>query len=144
MIIRKGAEAEIHLTTWQDRNVIAKWRVPKTYRLEELDAALRTKRTKMETKLISEARSIGIPTPVIFDVDKTESRIVMEYIEGERVKDVLNNISSSERKEICLKIGRSIGKLHTHDIIHGDLTTSNMIFRDVQTCGTILVKRSVS
>jgi Kae1-associated kinase Bud32 len=130
MIIRKGAEAEIHLTTWQDRKVIAKRRVPKTYRLGRLDKVLRTKRTKMEAKLISEARSIGIPTPVIFDIDKIGSQIVMEFIEGERVKDILNNISPSERREICLKIGNSIGRLHAHHIIHGDLTTSNMIFRD--------------
>ena len=130
MIIRKGAEAEIHLTTWQDRKVIAKRRVPKTYRLGKLDEVLRTKRTRMEAKLISEARSIGIPTPVIFDIDKIGSQIVMEFIEGERVKDILNQVSPSERKEICLTIGNSIGKLHTNHIIHGDLTTSNMIFRD--------------
>jgi len=130
MIIRKGAEAEIHLTSWQERKVIAKRRVPKTYRLEELDVVLRTKRTKMEAKLISEARSVGIPTPLIFDIDKKESQIVMEYIEGERIKDILNRISPSERKEICFNIGSSIGKLHSHHIIHGDLTTSNMIFRD--------------
>jgi Kae1-associated kinase Bud32 len=130
MIIRKGAEAEIHLSTWQDRKVIAKRRVPKKYRIEALDQELRSKRTKMEAKLISDARAIGIPTPIIFDVDSREAVIIMEYIEGERVKDILNKLSSLERQETCNKIGRSIGKLHKNNIIHGDLTTSNMISRD--------------
>ncbi len=69
MIIRKGAEAEIHLTTWLGKKIIAKKRVPKNYRLEELDHALRSKRTKMESKLISEARAIGVLTPIIYDID---------------------------------------------------------------------------
>ena len=130
MIIRKGAEAEIHLSTWQEKKVIAKSRVPKKYRIEALDQELRSKRTKMESKLISEARSIGIPTPVIFDIDTSDAVIIMEYIDGERVKDVLNDISAADRKNICYKIGTLIGRLHKNNIIHGDLTTSNMIFRD--------------
>jgi TP53 regulating kinase-like protein len=84
----------------------------------------------MEAKLISEARSIGIPTPVILDIDTREAVIVMEYIEGERIKDILNKVSAVERQKLCTEIGRSIGKLHENNIIHGDLTTSNMIFRD--------------
>jgi Kae1-associated kinase Bud32 len=51
----------------------------------------------------------------------------MSYVKGKRVKDILNNLSENERKKLCIKIGESIGKLHKNDIIHGDITTSNII-----------------
>jgi len=54
----------------------------------------------------------------------------MEYIEGKRVKDILNELSERERSRICEKIGENIAKLHNNDIIHGDLTTSNIMLLD--------------
>ncbi len=130
MIIRKGAEAEIHLATWLDKKIIAKRRVPKTYRLEVVDKVLRTRRTKMEAKLMAEARAIGISTPLIYDIDTVNSEIIMEFIDGQRVKDVLNQMPASQRQKICFEIGSAIGKLHDNNIIHGDLTTSNMLYQD--------------
>ncbi|MCK5562496.1 MAG: Kae1-associated serine/threonine protein kinase [Thermoplasmata archaeon] len=130
MMIRKGAEAEIHLTVWLDTQIIAKRRVPKNYRLETLDRVLRTRRTKMEAKLMAEARAIGISTPLIYDIDTENSEIIMEYIDGPRVKDVLNQMSASQRRKVCFEIGSAIGKLHDNNIIHGDLTTSNILYID--------------
>jgi len=51
----------------------------------------------------------------------------MEFVEGERLKEVLNNLPSEKRKELCRDVGRLVGRLHKAGIIHGDLTTSNMI-----------------
>ena len=53
--------------------------------------------------------------------------VLKEYLEGKRVKDILNGLSEKERTKLCNKIGQSIAKLHNNDIIHGDITTSNMI-----------------
>ena len=55
------------------------------------------------------------------------SFFVMQFIEGEQIKTLLNDAAKSERKAMCVEIGKSVGKLHRHGIIHGDLTTSNMI-----------------
>jgi Kae1-associated kinase Bud32 len=130
MIIRRGAEAEIHLETWLGREVISKHRVPKAYRIRSVDEALRTARTKKEVKLISEARRLGVSTPIIYDVDLLEYKIVMEYIKGPRVKDIISDLDKNSRKQIFQHLGRNIGKLHKNDIIHGDLTTSNILKRD--------------
>lgn len=130
MIIRRGAEAEIHLTEWLGRKVISKHRVPKKYRLSELDNTLRIHRTKKEAKLISEARRLGVATPIIYDIDLIEHKIIMEYIDGPRIKDVLLDMDKSKRREILIKIGSSIGILHNNNIIHGDITTSNILYRD--------------
>ena len=72
-------------------------------------------------------KKYGVSTPVIYDVSVDECMIVMQYINGERVKDVLNSVSEKKRKKICYMIGESVGKMHTNNVIHGDLTTSNMI-----------------
>jgi TP53 regulating kinase-like protein len=84
-------------------------------------------RTKEESKLISEARLYGVSVPIIYDVDLNDGVITMEYLKGKRVKDVLNNLSEDERRSLCIKIGESIARFHNNDIIHGDITTSNMI-----------------
>jgi len=56
--------------------------------------------------------------------------IMMEYVEGKQIKPLLNNVSESERHRLCVEIGELIGRLHSHGIVHGDLTTSNMILSD--------------
>jgi len=51
----------------------------------------------------------------------------MEFVEGKQVKQVLDHLSPEERHRLCCHIGELIGCLHNHGVIHGDLTTSNMI-----------------
>jgi len=127
-VIYRGAEAEIILSSYLGRDVIRKRRISKGYRLKELDFRLRSLRTKEEARLISEARKAGIPVPIIYDVDIMDCTITMEFIKGKRVKELLREIPKSERRKVCFKIGENIARLHSKGIIHGDLTTSNMIF----------------
>jgi Kae1-associated kinase Bud32 len=129
-ILYRGAEAEIRLSKYMDKKVVQKQRVKKPYRIKEIDRQLISYRTKEEAKLIAEARSHGVSVPLLYDVDLVKGAITMEYLEGSRVKDIFNGLEESERRRICLKIGESIAQLHNFDIIHGDITTSNMIFLD--------------
>ena len=129
-IIYRGAEAEICLSHYLGEKVVQKRRVPKSYRIKEIDSFLISFRTKGEAKLISEARSHGVSVPIIYDVNREEGVITMQYLEGKRIKDILNNLDGKERKRICNMMGKSIAKLHNNDIIHGDITTSNMILLD--------------
>jgi Kae1-associated kinase Bud32 len=126
-ILYQGAEAEICLSQYMRRTVVEKRRLNKTYRIKEIDTALISYRTKEEAKLMIESRTYGVSVPLIYDVDLTSGIITMEYIAGKRIKDILNSIDETERKRICQKIGQEIALLHNHDIIHGDITTSNMI-----------------
>jgi Kae1-associated kinase Bud32 len=116
-IIASGAEAVIAL----EGNTIIKTRIEKRYRLKEIDENIRRERTKTEARLISEARRCGVPTPIIRDVADFEIR--MEYIEGTALKNIVNPSLSQETGEL-------IGRLHTCGIIHGDLTTSNILYKD--------------
>ncbi len=127
MLFKKGAEASLYLANWQGRKVVVKVRVPKRYRPESLDKLIRNYRTIHEPQLMHEAKGAGVPTPMIYIVNVPEASITMEYIEGNQVKQLLNKVSKDQRQESCIKIGKLIGQLHNHGIIHGDLTTSNMI-----------------
>jgi TP53 regulating kinase-like protein len=97
-----------------------KTRVPKSYRIRELDERLRSERTRAEAKIMSEARRAGIPTPVVYDV--RQYSLVMELIEGRQMKDVIT-------PELSKSVGVLVGRLHKAGLIHGDLTTSNMILK---------------
>ena len=126
-LIKKGAEASLYLADWHGRKVIMKKRLPKKYRLPKLDDQIKTYRTTHEPQLMQEAKRAGVPTPTIFLVDVKSSTIIMQFIEGKQVKQLLSEVSKSERRCLCLKIGELIGRLHKCEIIHGDLTTSNFI-----------------
>ncbi len=126
-LLKKGAEASLFLTEWHERKVIIKVRVPKKYRPQELDEQIRNYRTLHEPQLIHEAKAAGVPTPLIYMINVPKSSITMEYIEGQQIKQVLNSVSKIERHDLCVKIGESIARLHKQGLIHGDLTTSNMI-----------------
>ena len=112
--------------------VVKKQRISKSYRIKEIDTSLISSRTREEAKLMIEARLHGVAVPIIYDVDLQGGVITMEYLKGKRLKDILNNIDETERKRLCTKIGVSIARLHNHDIIHGDITTSNMILLNDQ------------
>lgn len=129
-VIRRGAEAEIRRSEFMGRKVLVKSRVPKSYRHPELDRTLRAHRTRVEARLLQEARSCGVPTPVIYDIDLVNAELWMQEIEGPRAKDALASADAAEVRGICQEIGSMVARLHANGMTHGDLTTSNMILQD--------------
>src|SRR5512141_2939636 len=126
-LLKKGAEASLFLTNWQGRKVVIKVRVPKKYRPQALDEQIRSYRTIHEPQLIHEAKVAGVLTPLIFMVNVPQATIIIEYVEGQQIKKLLNISSKPKRHELCVQIGESTAKLHRYGLVHGDLTTSNMI-----------------
>jgi Kae1-associated kinase Bud32 len=125
-IIKRGAEAVLYL----ENNQLVKERIKKNYRLKEIDEKLRKLRTRKEAKLLNEAKRVGVETPRIFSIDEKGFKIVMEFVDGERLKEFLNETDDKNRKRTAEEIGKAVGILHKSGIVHGDLTTSNMILRD--------------
>jgi len=117
--VARGAEAIVRVGT----DTVTKQRQKKSYRQPALDARLIAERTRAEARLISMARRHGVPTPVIRDI--TADTIVMERVPGLLVKEDLS-------VENLFLAGKTVGRLHSAGIVHGDLTTSNMICRDGQ------------
>jgi Kae1-associated kinase Bud32 len=81
VLIKKGAEASLYLEEWHNRKVIMKRRLPKKYRIPELDMMIRSQRTVHEPNIIHKAKEAGVPTPTVFMVDVAEANIIMEFVE---------------------------------------------------------------
>ena len=113
---KRGAEAIITF----HNGYAKKQRVSKRYRVPALDKRLIAERTRAEARLIHTARKGGVPTPIMSDI--TPDTIVMEEVQGVLLTHALNESN-------VLEAGRMVGKLHKAGIMHGDLTTSNMILR---------------
>ena len=122
-IVKRGAEAVIY----REGGMLVKERVRKGYRIRELDGDIRRLRTKSEARLLERARRSGILTPGA-QVTGTY-KIGMEEIKGKRLKDALDSMKAGEQKSVAVKIGETVAMLHSADIVHGDLTTSNMILK---------------
>jgi Kae1-associated kinase Bud32 len=122
-LLRQGAEAKLFKTSFEGKPALLKQRVAKDYRCKELDERLRKERTTLEGNLLRAARQLGINTPLVFSVEKGKSEILMQFIEGPRVKDILNK----KNLKICRQIGSAIALMHESNLIHGDLTTSNIL-----------------
>ena len=107
---------------------IIKDRTPKSYRLPELDEKIRSRRTRSEAKLLDKAsKIINCPKPFFQPSIKNSTKIKMPYLKGQKLSENLNKFSLQKQKQIMKNLGRSIAKLHEANIIHGDLTTSNII-----------------
>jgi Kae1-associated kinase Bud32 len=131
VLVKRGAEAELRTTEFLGRPAVEKFRKAKAYRLDVLDDELRRSRIRHETRLMAEARAAGVAVPILYDIDVIENKIIMEFIEGPTAKDVLDK-GGPVAVKVAGAIGEIVGRLHRAGIIHGDLTTSNMIVRDAR------------
>jgi Kae1-associated kinase Bud32 len=117
-----GAEARLDLVDWYGKPAIRKSRIPKAYRIEQLDKILRARRTKEEVEILRAAKLAGVDCPEVYFADPETSEIIMEFVPGLLLKEIRDSNAAVFRR-----VGQYSGKLHSKGIIHGDLTTKNMI-----------------
>ena len=119
-LIAQGAESKLFL----EKGRVIKNRFRKTYRIKEIDEKLRKFRTKREAKVLEKLQKINFPIPKLINNNKKDT-LEIKYIKGELIKNKL-------KENNCIKLSKEIGEkiaiLHNNNIIHGDLTTSNMIY----------------
>ncbi|MEM0494755.1 MAG: Kae1-associated kinase Bud32 [Thermofilum sp.] len=121
-----GAEALLVEGDLNGLRVVVKYRVPKEYRDPALDTQLRRQRTSLEAKLLCKAAEAGVRVPDVVYVDGEEGVLVLSYVQGTRMKELIDR--AHERVAgYARELGLMVGRLHEHGIIHGDLTTSNVV-----------------
>lgn len=120
ILLKRGAESELYLINWYGTRAISKVRIRKDYRHPSIDIPLRKQRTIHEANILSQVKLLGINAPFIYYLDISNFEIVMEFIQGKVLRDVFS-------PEYCTVLGKMIGALHSNNIIHGDITTSNFI-----------------
>ncbi|RZC52294.1 hypothetical protein C5167_020728 [Papaver somniferum] len=139
VLLKQGAEARVFESTFVGKRSVVKERFSKKYRHPTLDSKLTLKRLNAVSFEIGGAmhdkgKTTWFLTPVLYAVDPVIHTLTCEFVEGPAVKDVfldfgLNRVSKEQIDDIATQIGGSIGKLHDGGLIHGDLTTSNMLLR---------------
>ncbi|CAK9797041.1 EKC/KEOPS complex subunit TP53RK [Anthophora quadrimaculata] len=137
-LIAQGAEARIYKGDYLGKTTLIKERFEKKYRHADLDIRLTKDRIKAECRAIIRAKAAGVATPAIYLVNLERRSIYMEYIKNATVlKDFINK-SISEKPNvdhllnfIAQGLGILIAKLHSKNIIHGDLTTSNVLLQNI-------------
>lgn len=113
----QGAEANVDIR--EDR--VVKSREPKEYRHPVIDEKIREKRTSEELKNIKRARKYGVNTP---ETEKTgDFTLEQDKVDGKTLKQVIENQPS-----LMKNLGHNVAKMHSADVIHGDLTTSNALY----------------
>jgi len=116
-----GFEQSFGIVSNESEEMVVKERIQKTYRLSQIDSKIRKERTRTEVRMLTEARRCGVSVPIIYGVE--DYSIQMERIIGTPLKFVIDELET-----LAEKVGTVVGKLHENHIIHGDLTTSNMIY----------------
>ncbi len=122
--LAQGAEAIIH----RDNNTVLKERFSKKYRLPHLDESLRQFRTRREAKVLQKLEEMNFPAPHLHEFSDQRMSITMDFVPGEKLRDVLERVDDFQK--LAGEMGLMVGKLHHRNIVHGDLTTSNLIVEE--------------
>ncbi|MFH1587799.1 MAG: KEOPS complex kinase/ATPase Bud32 [Candidatus Diapherotrites archaeon] len=125
-LIKQGAEAKLFKSELLGKTVLLKERVKKAYRNPELEKRINKSRIKKETLMLKKAREIGVRTPIIYEINLMKGIIAMEFIEGKTMKKLIDEGNTKYLNEI----GKKIGLMHSNNLIHGDLTTSNILVQE--------------
>jgi TP53 regulating kinase-like protein len=135
-LIFQGAEARVFLapsttsTTTTNNKYIIKQRLIKRYRHAILDRKLNKQRIKNEVRGMLKASKLGVKVPRLDFVDENKLLVMMEYIEGLTLKQIFDNdetLHVNDKNDVSILLGKTIAKLHSGGMYHGDLTTSNAI-----------------
>lgn len=132
VVVCRGAEAHII----KCGSVVVKARIHKSYRIPEIDRALVKQRTKHELKILAKLKDTPF-VPALLEATaevcgaaaalgySLEDSIVMEYVGGSTL------LAEVERKkdlgDLLQSLGVLVSSLHARDVVHGDLTLTNVI-----------------
>ena len=151
ILLSQGAEGKIYIGEFLSKKCIIKERFEKKYRVKELDQKLTKNRMLNESRNIFRASKLGVNVPTIYFVDLIERKIFMEYLENScQLKNILQEIYSKQDitpyltllSKISNDLGNIISKLHSGDLIHGDLTPSNIILKINQNTNSDLLNNA--
>lgn len=150
-LITQGAEGLLYKTSYLRPSLpcALKHRPPKPYRHPILDARLTRQRILAEARILAKARREGVPVPAVYCVDEAAGWMMIEWVEGEPVRARVNawlgdktetevlrggegDGGNAELVALMRRVGAAVGALHAAGIVHGDLTTSNMMLRPVE------------
>ena len=139
-LITQGAEGRVYKTTYltPSQPCALKYRPPKPWRHPTLDQRLTRHRILSEARILAKCRRDGLRVPAVYAVDEAAGWLMLEWIDGEPVRRSINARlgrrtegieADAELAALMRKLGAAVGQMHATGIVHGDLTTSNIMLR---------------
>jgi len=140
-LFTQGAEALVYRTTFltPSTSCALKYRPSKPYRHPTLDKRLTRQRILAEARVLVRCKKDNLAVPGVLGLDVEAGWIALEWVTGSPIRVVLqnwrgNNKSASaaqdeDIKSLMGRIGRAVGEMHKLGVVHGDLTTSNLMLR---------------
>lgn len=132
-VLSQGAEAVLTVVNFFGRRAVRKERIQKQYRHPELDKRLRSRRLNQELRMLTRLRKAGISVPAVYDVDARRCSFVMQAVAGCTLKTFLHGRQLSELdrevENVMSEVGKVVGRMHGADVVHGDLTTGNVMVK---------------
>lgn len=127
-LFKQGAEAKLYIGKYLGKEVVAKQRFVKKYRHPELDSQLTLERIRGEIRGIMRCKMMGLDVPAIYAVDMLKNIIYMEHFaHSVTAKEFICNASNELVETLSRDVGCKIAQMHSNNIVHGDLTTSNIL-----------------
>ena len=131
-LVKQGAEARLYTGQFLGQEVVVKERFSKKYRHPALDSQLTKDRHKAEARSLLKCKQIGVRVPTMFLCDNTQFIIVMQNLsQATTAKDSINKLLAEDNRAELVKLARMVGsvvaKMHQSGLIHGDLTSSNIL-----------------
>ncbi|MEK6924200.1 MAG: KEOPS complex kinase/ATPase Bud32 [Candidatus Micrarchaeota archaeon] len=118
----KGAEA----TVTKEGATVRKKRLKKKYRDAQLDALLRSRRTRREARILRKAKAAGAPVPELLKEDERKCELQLSLVKGTLMARLVEE-DARELQALSAASGTALAKLHAAGIVHGDYSTSNII-----------------
>ena len=142
-LIAQGAEGRVYRTTFllPDLPCALKYRPPKAYRHPILDRRLTRQRILAEAKVLQKLRREGVAVPAVYAVFDGAGCMMTEWIQGAPVRVRLNEFLAQKKEGgqaldqdpalsgLMMRVGQLVGSIHRAGVVHGDLTTSNLMLR---------------
>ncbi|PQE17666.1 Kinase-associated endopeptidase 1 Bud32 protein [Rutstroemia sp. NJR-2017a BVV2] len=157
-LIAQGAEALLFKSTYLLPEIPAavKYRPSKPYRHPILDQRLTKHRILSEARVLAKCRREGVNVPAVYAMDEAGGWLMFEWITGDVVRVRINewlekkkelgvigendgaegNDTATDAKDavdLMRRMGEAVGKMHSVGVVHGDLTTSNLMLRPSET-----------
>lgn len=133
----QGSEARVYKGKFLGKPSILKERFIKGYRCFPLDVTLTSERMKAEVRALNKCLEIGVKCPAVYFTDLDERYILLQEITGAiTVKEHLVSClrthgpdSINKLTSLAQQIGEGVAKMHANQLVHGDLTTSNLLLK---------------
>ncbi|KAK7514188.1 kinase-like protein [Phyllosticta citriasiana] len=146
-LLTQGAEALVYKTSFltPSRAAALKFRPSKPYRHPLLDRRLTRQRILAEARVLVRLRREGVVVPAVWGVDWDAGWLLLEWIPGHTIRACLDRYLHDalatrsqpaldatrvpELWDLMTRVGRAVGRMHAVGVVHGDLTTSNLMLR---------------